>query len=606
MTIAADLSSNKRRNHILPLTALLCGLAIAAPALATDGIRQQTGAEAAATKYGVSGAGVVVAVLDRGIDYTHPDFIKPDGNTRIKYILDMTGPTSYYYCDDPARPISVEYTESQINAALHGGPPLPTRDAVGHGTVSAGVAAGNGRAFAAGRYAGMAPEADLIIVKITSGADAHDNQPADPVFVGCMDEALTWLNAKLAQLGEPPCVAILNIGVQYGPLDGTSVVSRHIDEVFGANRPGRIYATGTGDEGGYPSHSGGDFTSAAPTIIRFTKPNSAQWSIAAWYTGTRPAEFTVRMDDGAVVGPVPPEEWRLNAGLYAFQTAPGAEPYPQTSNSGDRSVYMDIGSHTGGGQIEVRGTGPGTGRVDAYIVGGPPPMWFLDHLVPGRLGDPATTRGAVVAGVYVSRTDWIDIQGTPRSNISEGAVGELWLHSSDGPTRDGRLGVDVATPGQGAFAAYAPNSVWRTCCPWNVIQDGGGWYGGHGAASSSGPLLVGAVALMLEMCPTLTADQARAILHATATADANTGAVPNSHWGYGKLNMLAALDALNAARLGDFDCSGHVDMSDVPTFINVLLGLDANLLHVRRADINNDGTPNGRDIGPFVDLVISP
>jgi subtilisin family serine protease len=588
------------------VTAFMLAVLFSTTLHATDGIRQQTGTDAAVAKYGVSGAGVVVAILDRGIDYTHPDFIKPDGNTRIKYILDMTGPTSYYYCDDPARPISVEYTESQINTALHSGPPLPTRDAVGHGTVSAGVAAGNGRAFADGLYAGIAPEADLIIVKITSGADAHDNQPADPYFVGCMDEAFDWLNTKLVQLGEPPCVAILNLGVQYGPLDGTSVVSRQVEEIFGANRPGRIFAAGTGDEGGYPSHAGGDFTSAGPTIIRFTKPNSAQWSIAAWYTGTSPAEFTVRMDDGAVVGPVPPEEWRLNDGLYAFQNAPGDEPYPQTSDSGDRSVYMDIGAHTGGGQIEVLGIGPGIGRVDAYIVGGPPPMSFVDHLVPGRLGDPATTRGAVISAVYVSRTDWIDIQGNPNSYTIEGAVGELWHHSSDGPTRDDRLGVDVTTPGQGAFAAYAPNSVWRTCCPWNVIQDGGGWYGAHGAASASGPILVGATALMLEMCPTLTADQARAILHATATADANTGAVPNNQWGYGKLNMLAALDALNAARIGDFDCSGHVDIGDLPTFINVLLGLDANLLHVHRADINNDSTADGGDINGFVERLFIP
>lgn len=541
---------------------------ILTPAFADDVTRVETRADLAAQRYGVTGAGVVVAILDRGIDWRHPDFIKPDGTTRIKYLLDMTGPT-YYYCDDPARPVSVEYTEAQINAALFGGPPINSRDAVGHGTVSAGIAAGNGRAFADGRYAGMAPGADLIVVKVVSdGVDAHDGEPAEAPFIGCISEAFDWLDEKLALLGEPPCVAIMNIGVQFGPLDGTSVVSRKIEEHFGLNHPGRVYASGTGDEGGYPTHSGADFTSATATIIRFSKPASNPWSIAAWYTGSRPAEFTVRMDDGAVVGPVPPEEWRLQDGLYAFQNAPGAEAYPQTSTSGDRSVYMDIGTHTGGGQIEVRGLGAGVGHVDAYIVGGLPLISFDDHLVPGRLSDGATTRSGVIAGVYVSRTDYIDINGTPRHPNTEGLTGELWHHSSDGPTRDGRLGVDIATPGHNAFAAYGQTSYWRTCCPWNVIQDGGGWYGGHGAASSSGPMLVGSIALLLQQNRSLTAADVRQILHTTARSDAQTGPTPNRFWGYGKLDLYAAVAAVAARCPASIDGDSQVGLSDLARLLS--------------------------------------
>jgi hypothetical protein len=45
--------------------------------------REATGSNAAATKYGASGRGVAVVVMDRGIDWNHPDFINPDGTTRI-------------------------------------------------------------------------------------------------------------------------------------------------------------------------------------------------------------------------------------------------------------------------------------------------------------------------------------------------------------------------------------------------------------------------------------------------------------------------------------------------------------------------------------------
>jgi hypothetical protein len=114
----------------------------------------------------------VVAIPDRGIDWRHPDFIP------------------------------VEYTEAQINAALAGGPALPTRDAVGHGTRAAGIAAGNGRALPSGQYRGMAPEADLIIVKLTSeGAPAHDAEPAEHSFQGCLEEVLDWLDARVTALG---------------------------------------------------------------------------------------------------------------------------------------------------------------------------------------------------------------------------------------------------------------------------------------------------------------------------------------------------------------------------------------------------------------------
>ncbi len=537
-------------------------------AQADDVTRVETRADLAVQRFGVTGAGVVVAIMDRGIDWRHPDFIKPDGNTRIKFMLDQTGTTTYYYCDDPARPVSVEYTEADINAALHGGPAIAERDAVGHGTASAGIAAGNGRAFANGRYAGMAPEADLIIVKIVSdGAQAHDDQPAEAPFVGCIEEALDWLDAKLAQLGEPPCVGIINMGVQYGPIAGTSVVTRQIEQVFGPNRPGRIYACGTGDEGGFASHAGGDFDDLGPTIIRFTKPDAAPYSINAWYTGDQPAEITVRMDNGAVVGPVPPEEWRLDGGMYSFQMAPGGEPYPLTSDSGDRFVYMDIGSNTGGGQIEVRGLDPGVGHIDAYLVGGPPPITFTDHIVPGRLGDGAATIGAVVASVYVARNEYHDINGNLWPNNSEGLAGELWHHSSDGPTRDGRLGVDIATPGHSAFAAYAPDSAWHTSW-WNLIQDGGGWYGGHGAASSSGPMLVGAVALLLQQNRSLTANDVKQILHTTARSDTHTGPTPNGFWGYGKLDMFAAVAAVAALCPASIDGDAQVGLPDLAILLS--------------------------------------
>ena len=166
---------------------LLC-LWLAAPSAGLDLARQSSGATAAQSKYGVTGKGVAVAILDRGIDWQHPDFRNPDGTTRIKWMLDMSGQS---WCD-AGNPAPVEYSQSQINAALQGGAAIAERDAIGHGTLTAGIAAGNGRA-SSGKYTGIAPDTDLIIVKMTSdGAPAHGSQPAEASFVSCIRDALTW------------------------------------------------------------------------------------------------------------------------------------------------------------------------------------------------------------------------------------------------------------------------------------------------------------------------------------------------------------------------------------------------------------------------------
>ncbi|RIK88922.1 MAG: hypothetical protein DCC67_00100 [Planctomycetota bacterium] len=530
--------------------------------------RAETGADAAEAKYGASGAGVTVVIMDRGIDWDHPDFIKPDGTTRIKWLYDMS--------PDHSQP--VEFSQAQINAALTGGPPIASRDAVGHGTVTTGLAAGNGRAVPGGAFRGMAPEADLVIIKVTSeGAPAHGDQPAETPFNASYVAALDWLDDKLTALNQP-AVGLFNSGTQWGPIDGTSAVSRKIDEVFGASRPGRVYVAASGDEGEAPNHARAMFSDAQDSIVEFDKVRSETAYLQMWYSGAAPAEITIEFDDGTIVGPAGPDEYLADQGVTLFHYPPDANLGEfHDSTSGDHFVYVDVSGHQSPGRVRIRGSTPAPGTIDLYTpIDGTltTPMPFQSHLAPGRLTDFASTTSAIVAGAHVLQTEYVDVDGLPREVVGEGQPGELWPGSSGGPTRDGRSpGVDVTAPGHNAFAAYAAESYWSTF-RFNLAEGGAGWYGRGGATSGSAPIVVGAVALMLEAAPQLTATQVRELLHASAVADSHTGPTPNPRWGFGKLDILAALDLVcqqGLAKPGycpvhaaaDFDEDGDVDGADL-------------------------------------------
>ena len=70
--------------------ACLAAIALTPAALADTLVNEDTQADKAFAKYGASGKGVIVAIMDRGIDYTHPDFRNSNGTTRIKMMWDMS------------------------------------------------------------------------------------------------------------------------------------------------------------------------------------------------------------------------------------------------------------------------------------------------------------------------------------------------------------------------------------------------------------------------------------------------------------------------------------------------------------------------------------
>jgi subtilisin family serine protease len=140
----------------------------------------KTGALTAAPK--ATGKGVIVAIIDTGIDFTHPMFMSqltPTKKTRILKIWDQSlVPTAFAQCPDKtllesSKTYGVEFSSAQIETHLNGGAKIATKDCDGHGTHVAGIAAG-GNIFPASGDAhlmGVAPEADILFVKFNDGPE---------------------------------------------------------------------------------------------------------------------------------------------------------------------------------------------------------------------------------------------------------------------------------------------------------------------------------------------------------------------------------------------------------------------------------------------------
>lgn len=117
------------------------------------------------------GAGVIVAVIDTGIDIFHESFRTPSG-TRILELWDQSATTGGSAPPTGFAQIGRVYNSKDIDAGIKAKPPFASIDDNGHGTHVAGIAAGNGnqddRCSFPGHYVGVAPLADLVIVKAIS------------------------------------------------------------------------------------------------------------------------------------------------------------------------------------------------------------------------------------------------------------------------------------------------------------------------------------------------------------------------------------------------------------------------------------------------------
>ena len=192
-----------------------------------------------------TGKGVIVAIIDGGIDYKHPMFLTPAKETRIKFLWDQGLKGDYNECPKVAKLFStetygVEFDHQRINNALKGIAPIAHRDCDGHGTHVAGIAAGGQLSPGFPRRAGVAPEADLIVVKMIgvpppvkyrkpNNTDGNDVAPEDR-----FKDAVLWC-LNTAKGLNAPVVINMSIGSEFDPGDALDPDAVWVDGLFGAS-----------------------------------------------------------------------------------------------------------------------------------------------------------------------------------------------------------------------------------------------------------------------------------------------------------------------------------------------------------------------------------
>lgn len=227
--------------------------------------------------FNLRGNGVIVGIVDTGIDYTNPVFQKADGTTRIISIWDQTIDSVDQYPKLPFSPYyGTEYTADQINQALKSANPLevvPTVDEISHGTKLAGIAAGNENKE--NNFSGVAPNSDLLIVKLKQAKNNLRDYYSIPPDVPCYQENdLIWgvqYLIDMARILNRPVSVCIGLGTSQGAHNDSGNLNDIVSVIGDFN--GVSITAAAGNEGNARRHFSG-------TLDQKTSPLSIELTVS--------------------------------------------------------------------------------------------------------------------------------------------------------------------------------------------------------------------------------------------------------------------------------------------------------------------------------------
>lgn len=496
-----------------------------------------------------NGTGVLVGIYDSGIDWKHPDFRKADDQTksRIVSIWDQTLTAQAGETAPAGFSTGVEYTRAQIEDELDGTPTgfVRENDTNGHGTHVSGTAAGNGAAFTDKRHKGFSSDADIVFVKGGNGSFPTTNTI----------NALTYFKNVATALNKP-IVVNMSIGGQGSAHDGTSSHEVAVNN-FTTSGAGRVVVISAGNDYGANLHRKVDIAAGAAQTYNFTVVSNTSaasvFSFIMYANDNTPVTAKLTTPDG--------QQYTQNISTTTAHTILGggltATMYNYWSNDNNKRYVQLVVTRTSGttnvqGNYALEITNNGTQQITTH-------GWLYSQGVQTTLqngdneyivGSPGNASNAITVASYMGRASWYSGTSgyftlTPQESISS--------FSSQGPRVDGFQKPDIAGSGQNVISSRSADSSPGA----TDIIAGTNYYVKNQGTSMSSPGVAGAVGLLLQANPSLTAAQVKARLTSNARMDGATGTVPNMRWGYGKLDIYKAVtDELGCVK-SNFETVGY-------------------------------------------------
>lgn len=461
----------------------------------------------------LTGRGVLIGLVDSGVDYRHPAFLTADGKSRILRLWDQSIPGN----PPEGYATGTEYTNEEINEALslsvqEGRRLVPSEDGSGHGTAVLGVAAGSD--FSRGAVnRGVAYESDLLVVKM--GIPRQDSFPRTTELMQGVD----YLVRQAIRLGRPIALN-LSFGNNYGSHRGDSLLETYLDNVSGMGK--NVICVGMGNNGNDALHTGGMLSPGEIQEIELgVGAFEPTLNVQLWKNYEDEMEIYLEHPAGERVGPLfetlGAQRWQAgNTELLIYYGKPA--PYHVTQEiyvdflpQDEKTPYVDSGVW----KIILAARNIKNGEYFLWLPGGktlnPGTAFYLPR-PQGTLTIPATARRVISVGAYDAR------QNTYADFSGRGCRALPYPKP------------DLAAPG---VDIYAPRP--------------GGGYASFTGTSFSTPFVTGAAALLMEWGiirrndPYLYGEKLKAYLRRGAKALQGSEKLPNDLIGWGRLCLESSL-----------------------------------------------------------------
>lgn len=469
----------------------------------------------------LKGSGILIGIVDTGIDYTHPVFLQADGTTRIvrlwdQNIQDGTMPEGIFY--------GTEYTQEMINEALASDNPydiVPSKDELGHGTVLAGIAAGSENK--ANDFTGAAPLAAIGIVKLKPAKGYLRSYNLVKADVPAFQEndimmGIKYLTDTARSLGMPLVICI-GVGTSSGDHNGLSYLNSYMNDT-GSLR-GCCMVSACGNEGNENGHYFGQLTKDKTYEEVEVRADSSEngFTIELW--GRTPDIFSIGIVTplGERIERIPPRYGQVQTIDFVLEPTEIFVQYKLVeSSSGDALIVMRFQNPTSGvwtirvyGENLVYGTYNMWLPISQFLQEG---TYFLKPNPDFTITSPGDTETSVNVAAYNHNND------------------SIYYASGRGFTPSGRITPDIAAPGVNVFSPVV-----------------GGGFGVRSGTSVAAAHAAGAAALLMEwgiyLRNNLNMDTTEIKKYLIRGAKRKAELVyPNTLWGFGTLDLYNVFQSL--------------------------------------------------------------